>query len=200
MPGTRRSTVYDFADLRLHPDGSRTTSKHSTVDTRGNWIATDAAGLGQVPKRRKIPAQEPTEGVTPEEVALEEEPLNPRQLKRQKFTEDLSFLGPPPSTPSEIPSSDLLKCIHYLSSSYYTEQGLLVNASKQYRKEKKERKLKKLESVPQSEDHLPNVDDSANDENPRKKKPTRIRDMYKMMDGSALIVIGKATSRFLCCG
>ncbi len=88
MPGTRRSTVYDFADLRLHPDGSRTTSKYSTVDTRANWIATDAAGLGQVPKRRKVPAQEPTEEVTPEDVALEEEPLNP-QLKRQKFAEDL---------------------------------------------------------------------------------------------------------------
>ena len=45
---------------------SCTTSKYSNVDTRGNWIATDAAGLGQVPKRHKAPAQEPTEDKMPE--------------------------------------------------------------------------------------------------------------------------------------
>ena len=58
----RRSTVHDFATLRLHPDGSRValsqtnnksrTSNYTTQDHRGNWIARDAGGLGRVKTRR----------------------------------------------------------------------------------------------------------------------------------------------------
>ena len=61
MPPSRYSTVYDLTSLRLHPDGKRVSQTASTVrsrktkpevcDSRGNWIARDAGGLGQVPKR-----------------------------------------------------------------------------------------------------------------------------------------------------
>jgi len=48
------------------------------------------------------------------------------------------------------PSSDLLKCIHYFASTYYTEMGQLRDSSREHRKEKKRRKLQKMKSVPWS--------------------------------------------------
>lgn len=60
----RRSTVHDLASLRLHPDGSKVASaetnlqprkgKYTTKDARGNWIAHDAGGTGQVKTRKKV--------------------------------------------------------------------------------------------------------------------------------------------------
>lgn len=69
----RRSTIYDAAALRLHPNGVRVndfvqtpllskatvTTKtparvHERKDSKGNWIATDAGGDGRVAKRRKV--------------------------------------------------------------------------------------------------------------------------------------------------
>lgn len=63
MTQPRLSTVYDFSDLRLHPDGTRVYQKSTnlrpdlvkvtTRDSRFNWIAKDAGGSAAVPKFRK---------------------------------------------------------------------------------------------------------------------------------------------------
>ncbi|EKM59897.1 uncharacterized protein PHACADRAFT_158312 [Phanerochaete carnosa HHB-10118-sp] len=46
-----------------------------------------------------------------------------------------------------MPCQDLLKCIHYFASTYYSEMGQLRDSSKEYRREKKLRRLKKLERL-----------------------------------------------------
>lgn len=46
-----------------------------------------------------------------------------------------------------MPCQDLLKCIHYFASTYYGEMGQLRDSPKEYRQEKKLRRLKKLERL-----------------------------------------------------
>ena len=65
MTEPRKSTVYDYSDLRLHPDGTRVYQRSTNLrpkfaqctveDARSNWIATDAGGSVRVPlfKRKK---------------------------------------------------------------------------------------------------------------------------------------------------
>jgi hypothetical protein len=65
MTNRRLSTVYDYASLRLHRDGTRVQQsdniynprkrkQFSVKDANGNWIATDAGGLGIVHRTRYI--------------------------------------------------------------------------------------------------------------------------------------------------
>jgi len=64
MAELRRSTVYDYSDLRLHPDGTRVhqmdknlrprAAQIAVQAARSNWIARDAAGSATVPKHRSI--------------------------------------------------------------------------------------------------------------------------------------------------
>lgn len=69
----RHGTVHDLAGLRLHPDGSRIQPSSSaagsgqnvvpsirqgpymTQDVHGNWIATDAAGVRKIRKKKTVP-------------------------------------------------------------------------------------------------------------------------------------------------
>ncbi len=128
----RRSTVHDLASLRLHPDGTRVANseqnnrprhaKYVVKDSRGNWIARDAGGLGQVKQRR---AARPEQGAADggqvggndEEVgdevgrssskakgkqrAREEDgevdedvPRDSRAKRRKHFQEDFNFCDP----------------------------------------------------------------------------------------------------------
>ncbi|KAK0443928.1 uncharacterized protein EV420DRAFT_1015296 [Desarmillaria tabescens] len=118
-----------------------------------------------------------------------------------------------------VPSSDLLKCIHHFASLYYSERGQLLNASKSYRLERKARQMKRLEKAkreesnddrnPLDEDcHAQDAEQPAEDETDeeepddkearsrrRGQKPKSLigvsrRDMYKLMDGTALMAIG----------
>jgi len=62
MTHPRLSTVFDYADLRLHPDGTRVYQKPSNFrpgiikvavqNSRTNWIARDAGGSGKIHKMR----------------------------------------------------------------------------------------------------------------------------------------------------
>ena len=74
MTEPRKSTVYDFSDLRLRPNGTRVYQKstnlrpklaRSTVQVaRSNWIATDAGGSAKVPlfkKRKRVNPDEEEE-------------------------------------------------------------------------------------------------------------------------------------------
>ncbi|PSR78319.1 hypothetical protein PHLCEN_2v7441 [Hermanssonia centrifuga] len=207
----RRSTVHDLASLRLHPDGTRVANterntrprqaKNATKDSRGNWIARDAGGLGQVKQRR---AARPEQGGGGEEQVdgngegdevrrsskakgkqrareedgeVDEDVLrDPRAKRRKHFQADFNFWDParvhggdpeelllPPFQPAvsfptsvsllsvlleskftEVSLQDLLKCIHYFASTYYSNMGQLRNDTREYRKEKKQRRLKRL--------------------------------------------------------
>ncbi|KIK95337.1 hypothetical protein PAXRUDRAFT_11511 [Paxillus rubicundulus Ve08.2h10] len=137
----RKSTTHDLATLRLHPDGSRVqqssrntryrTAGSTFVDSRGNWIARDAAGQSSVKKRNASMLSDDGEGEhirlssdeesgkrtqskgKGKQAALDGEPLDedperePEQLsartkRRLSFTRDYSFLDPPPVSVSSL--------------------------------------------------------------------------------------------------
>ncbi|KAI8989867.1 hypothetical protein BD414DRAFT_414564 [Trametes punicea] len=96
-----------------------------------------------------------------------EDALNPRARKRRRFDKDLSYLasrsssaarqpanseGTPPQSvelPGElpVPSSDLLKCLHYFASTYYTAMGQLYDATREVRKQRRARQLEKAKTT-----------------------------------------------------
>ncbi|GLB34261.1 hypothetical protein LshimejAT787_0111450 [Lyophyllum shimeji] len=233
MAGPRLSSVYDFSSLRLHPDGSRVaqnTSKNlrpgraaSVVrDPRGNWIARDAAGLPTAKRYSRVGQDADGEEIDLEEADKEPAPrkskgkakarpgrkYDPRPAKRQKFMEDFEFLTPvtPSSSSSEhpLPSSDLLKAIHYFASTYYHERGQLLNVTREYRIRRKENKLRRLEEQKAREAS------GEHDEGEKTIKPVRRggrikgagdreypKDMYKIMDGSALVAIGMLMQEYV---
>lgn len=120
----RRSTVHDLSSLRLHPDGTRVGSssnnhrprnaKYVVQDRRGNWIARDAGGSGQVKQRRSIRSDAEEQDEKTEEYeddisaadkgkarAQEEDAAEAdnavkdrRAVRRNLFTDDLDFLSP----------------------------------------------------------------------------------------------------------
>ncbi|TFY75670.1 hypothetical protein EWM64_g8343 [Hericium alpestre] len=152
----------------LHPRLSHYTAK----DARGNWIARDAAGLGTVKKKRKAVADETAEedaevreGLDEggegqgQSVAEEGDEGGPRTKsgrrraeKRRRFESDLDFLtggsdGVVPEAAHKtlpVPSSDFLKCIHHFASTYYASQDQLFNATREYRAQKKLRRLSRM--------------------------------------------------------
>lgn len=147
MSGSRLSTVYDFSSLRLHPDGSRVhqTSKNlrprnalvSVQDSRGNWFARDAAGLGSVKGYRRV--RDDTEGEKFDFGEAESEQseykgegkgkakvatgrgYDQRPAKRRKFAQDFDFLETPSfSTPTEEPlPSSVNTTLYALTSPIY---------------------------------------------------------------------------------
>ncbi|KLO14513.1 hypothetical protein SCHPADRAFT_850845 [Schizopora paradoxa] len=165
-----------------------------------------------------------------------------RAIKRRKFLHDYSFLGsssiedgipsssfgePSSSTldPSQsnepcslpVPSSDLLKCVHYFASEYYAAHGQLSDLAKEARKEAKLIKQQQLDDILNERDDENEEQDSTlredgveddeqveegMDNQPKPKRrggrkagkkwgEARLRrDMYKAFDGSALMAIG----------
>ncbi len=97
-----------------------------------------------------------------------------------------------------------------MASTYYTEQGLLINASKRHRVLRRQRRLEKMAQAEQVNDKV-SEDESEEDEETsssesedamierkhRRKydsgeKDPGTRDMYRTMDGSALMAIGRS--------
>lgn len=111
-----------------------------------------------------------------------------------------------------------MKSIHHFSAHYYTDRGQLLNATRQYRKEKKARRLMRQQTKTEinksrsgslvskgvsDEKEMDSEDDSdkssEEDDNSdskleasviRKKKKTYPKDMYKVFDGSVLMALG----------
>jgi len=64
MTEPRLSTVFDYSDLRLHPDGTRVYQKSTNLrpriakvavrTSRNNWIARDAGGLTDIRKFKRV--------------------------------------------------------------------------------------------------------------------------------------------------
>lgn len=87
---------------------------------------------------------------------LEEQPLPSGGSSPARVVQPAAFSQPNPSSVSTtlclkahteplMRLQDLLKCIHYFASTYYSEMGQLRDSSKEYRKEKKLRRLKRLQ-------------------------------------------------------
>ncbi|KNZ72688.1 hypothetical protein J132_02121 [Termitomyces sp. J132] len=202
-------------------------------DSRGNWFAHDAAGSGAVGRYRKerkekqeheeewndIDEGEEDELSKRKRKGKEKETTGGRHdlrpAKRQKFLRDLDFLAPTassgPSPTNALPSSDLLKSIHYFASSYYHERGQLFNATKEYRQIRKQNKLKRLEQQQKAKvdrKHSEELsEDSGQDEANRPRRGGRKRgvigktvhrkDMYKVLDGSVLMAIGMLIQEYV---
>ncbi|KAF8314661.1 hypothetical protein F5887DRAFT_1042625 [Amanita rubescens] len=121
MANQRLSTIYDYATLRLHRDGTRVQQSDENYhvpkrkqfairDANGNWIAKDAGGLGMPNKTRYVRREEDDEQEyvslgggeeeqkvekTDEWVLLERERTQKkdhRTEKRRRFDENLDFL------------------------------------------------------------------------------------------------------------
>ncbi|KAF7356702.1 hypothetical protein MVEN_01004900 [Mycena venus] len=136
-----------------------------------------------------------------------------QRAKRRKVTHDFNFLetslplavqtitpSSPPESAFAVPSSDLLKYIHHFACNYYSDRGQLFSESRTYRRgvtAKKRAKSAAKEKFPaedaNSDDEQradPEAEAEAEADPPPKTKPEHRRDMYKTMDGSALLAIG----------
>jgi len=218
-------------------------SKYIAKDPRGNLIAVDAGGSGTVKKRRRVqdPNDEEQETIDIDGVVSASEQhdphsddtskhkgkgkrkvkavKDPRAKKRQTFYEDFSFVDRTKpwdwkaEGPSAIPSSDLLKCIHYFATEFYTDRGQLLDATRDARREKKQRKLEKQRRQRESENRASETENSTSDEESveidnrsgtgesssvaakggkgkERLHGQRVRDMYKIFDGTALMALG----------
>ncbi|KAK7030733.1 hypothetical protein R3P38DRAFT_2930205 [Favolaschia claudopus] len=122
-----------------------------------------------------------------------------RSTKRRKLTHDLSFLEPSlpaTSSPSSsippsvfpVPSSDLLKYIHHFACNYYSDRGQLFNESRTWRIRQKQAKLAAKRATDDTQSDKEDGPLSEAEGEVRETAPRR--DMYKTMDGSALLAIG----------
>ncbi|KAH8990192.1 hypothetical protein EDB86DRAFT_3080533 [Lactarius hatsudake] len=165
----RRSTVQDYATLRLHPDGSRIklrSPKRSDPyhkagrDARGNRVAPDAAGLAVVPKRPAPPEDGRVETASsgPDVELRRAKPRKTNRRKRRRLDpHDVEFLRDSGNVPGNadavgetrwpVPSSDLLKCVNYFACQYYAARGLLLDPSREYSSEKEQRKAEDRQKV-----------------------------------------------------
>jgi len=140
---------------------------------------------------------------------------DPRMIKRARFHQNFDFVlsgknGTETVSASSnplLPSSDLLKCLHYFAAEYYSDKGQLIDASRIAR-EKKKAKMNidgRNRSGSQSTmDFLPaegpahahpDVTSTLSTMLQTPKQKGRqgadpVRDMYKMFDGSALVALG----------
>jgi len=237
----RFNTVHDYSTLRLHRDGTRVPissltppgpsgfrTRNAGRDARGNPIALDAAGLGFVPKRTMV-----------REDGLEEEMDNTDSLrdKRRRMGEGVEFLGSSGNGARRVgrtvdanahanangdeevemmtwpvPSSDLLKCVHYFASQYYAARGLLSDQSRVYRRKVGQGKARArnsqtadpgtnsaaaadaddlfAEDEEENETDLRRGDHDAKGGEPKGSPSESVLHMYKAFDGSALMAIG----------
>jgi len=144
--------------------------------------------------------------------------LDPPPVSVSSLERDTDHSGTAVSFPD--PAPDLLKAIHHFASCYYRERGQLFDSSRDYRGMKKERRRQRQENIHTlatntikhetidsetehtgTEDETTEEDEDENDDmdmdavdtgkdGPRTKGDTYRKDMYKALDGSALMAIG----------
>lgn len=128
MSEPRLSTVFDYSELRLHPDGTRVYQKLTNVTPRiavrtlrNDWIARDAGGIANIRKFKTIkkPSQDledeefiglrtGTESPKPEDEGKGQrnkhkvKRLDGRKAKRQKFLENYDYLNKDPPAPINL--------------------------------------------------------------------------------------------------
>ncbi|KAG6806266.1 hypothetical protein H0H92_011990, partial [Tricholoma furcatifolium] len=110
----------------------------------------------------------------------------------------------------KMTQSDLLKAIHYFASSYYHDRGQLFDATKEYRQIRKRNKLRRLKEqgeCDESWDDSTEPSDEDSEESEQKGKGGKRKgvgrrniyrkDMYKVLDGSALMAIGMLMQEYV---
>ncbi|KII94689.1 hypothetical protein PLICRDRAFT_693033 [Plicaturopsis crispa FD-325 SS-3] len=254
-PDGKRVSLPSSSSVKTNTNASRYAVKNS----RGEWVVADAGGVGKVGKRvkRRKVHHEDEDAVTgkgkgKERADVESQDDEPvlkhgGAIRRREFTKDFGFLDGPVGAAPDVdthlpnPSSDLLKCIHHFASTYYNEHGQLLNVTQEVRREKKARKLAKLNAaigkrkrvaeVPGNDSHGEEAEgegaehkdadansgeddgqrsgserdtddgqaDGAEEDGAtegerksrsRRRPETYVRDMYKMLDGSAMMAVG----------
>lgn len=146
MTERRLSTVFDYSDLRLHPDGTRVyqnsknlkpkIAKVTVRTSRNNWIARDAGGLANIPKLKRtsqdlqgdeecisfkdeIDSPKPEdegEGCKEQGKKRKIKRVDGRKAKRQKFLENYDYLKKDASTSNSV-SLDRSECLPHEPSS-----------------------------------------------------------------------------------
>jgi hypothetical protein len=140
MTEPRRSTVFDYSNLRLHPDGTRVYQKSTNLTpriakvavrtSRNNWIARDAGGLSNIRKftstkktSQDLQADEEfiglrtgTESSKPEDEHKIKR-SDGRTAKRRKFLEDYDYLDKDRSTSTNLTSDTGTESFPYEPSS-----------------------------------------------------------------------------------
>ena len=111
----------------------------------------------------------------------------------------------PAKTPTE---QDLLKCLHHFAAKYYSEKGQLIDASRIARQKKRAKMNTDSGSRSSSRSTVNSISGEESDtsgtntvssssttsrtpEQKRQRGADLIKDMYKMLDGSALVALGK---------
>ncbi|KAH9965119.1 hypothetical protein BGW80DRAFT_1345637 [Lactifluus volemus] len=189
--------------------GLNTSRRHNVgYDTRGNRNARDAAGVGLVPKRPVIQEDEGGKRQRRKRRRIDNEVEFLANSGRGvlRTGDDADLIGsegmswPPPS-------SDLLKCVHYFASQYYGARGLLSNRERIYRRERKRRrKAGDVHEADEDADDLFAEDEEDSENNDieeerheghvvqdgvgGEKMKENAPDMYRALDGSALMAIG----------
>ena len=112
---------------------------------------------------------------------------------------------PPAETLTE---QDLLKCLHHFAAKYYSEKGQLIDAPRIARRKKRAKMNTDPGSRSSSQSTMDSIsgeesDTSDTDISPASSTASRktrqkgrqgtdlVKDMYKMLDGSALVALGK---------
>ena len=108
---------------------------------------------------------------------------------------------------------DLLKCVHYFASQYYAAQGLMSNRSRKYRDEVRQRNARHVQGAAEAgtdadadaeDEDEEDFEEDSGKEDLREEEvvkgrgknegkgatPESVPDMYKALDGSALVAIG----------
>ncbi|KAF8885796.1 hypothetical protein BD779DRAFT_658754 [Infundibulicybe gibba] len=179
---------FDTADM----DGSSPPRAAESMGITKNNIRKPHKPDGRTSKRRKF-----AHNLDFLEASVPAQSIPPHGVLEQPSDGDFMFLPP---------SSDLLKSIHHYATVYYTSRNQLSNGSREYRKQQKERKLQKLgghnsKQVTPEDDMGSDASASVDMDTPTEKRRTQGRkkktevkdhpiDMYRVMDGSALMAIG----------
>lgn len=140
MTEPRWSTVFDYSNLRLHPNGTRVYQKSTNLapriakvavrTSRKNWIARDAGGFPNIRKYKGnkrtlqdlqadeefISLRTGTESPRPEDERRPKR-FDERTAKRRKFLEDYDYLDKNGSTSTNLASDTGTESFPYEPSS-----------------------------------------------------------------------------------
>jgi len=212
MTDPRQSTVFDYSDLRLHPDGTRVNQKPKLTPritkvavrtSRKNWIARDAGGLSNVrgfKKKRKTLLQDlqadeefislstGTGSPNPDDERKIKR-FDTRTAKRRKFMEDYDYLYKDTSTSTNLASDTGTESFPYEPSSD------LLKCIHRYASEFYTESDQLLNS---SRDYRQQRKKGRVEKKAKERRTSkRYKDMYKVFDGSAIMAIGMLVQEYI---
>ncbi|KAF8841569.1 hypothetical protein BDN67DRAFT_901130 [Paxillus ammoniavirescens] len=155
---------------------------------------------------------------------LDPPPASVSSLEQDAYDPDVSSSSSLPVVSFPDPAHELLKCIHHFASCHYRERGQLFDSSRNYRGKRKEQRKQSQDNIhvlaanafrrqntdsedgdsideeeedteqAEDEDDDMGIEDSGRE---RHRTDSCRKDMYKALDGSALMAIGLLYNRLL---